>query len=138
MNKEEYKKYLKTDHWKCLKAKKYASLKYTSCQFCNTATNLDVHHINYRNIYDCKVEDLLVLCRDCHFAFHKVLKNERIFYLHMEPKKRLSILRARFLKIDTKARERKKASKKRIKNEKQVMAEIRQEQEHIRQMFKSF
>jgi len=31
---------------------------------------MDVHHVNYRDIYDVMLPDLLVLCRGCHEAKH--------------------------------------------------------------------
>lgn len=61
--------YLKSDHWKELKA-----LKLTHnpiCQRCGFKHHLDVHHVNYRNIFDVSLSDLLTLCRICHNKEHE-------------------------------------------------------------------
>lgn len=44
------------------------------CAICSSKTNLDVHHLNYRNLYDVEQSDLRVLCRRCHFLAHNLHK----------------------------------------------------------------
>lgn len=44
------------------------------CQICYTPESeavLHTHHRTYRNLGNEKPEDLIVLCEDCHFLFHR-------------------------------------------------------------------
>ncbi len=69
--------YLKSEHWKNLrKAKKRVC---PVCEICGAKRKLDVHHKNYRNIYDVLLEDLQVLCRRCHKKHHKKVNLLREF-----------------------------------------------------------
>lgn len=61
--------YLHSNHWKHLRllAIKTHGRK---CAKCPAEKKLDVHHLNYRNIFDVVVTDLQVLCRACHKLEH--------------------------------------------------------------------
>jgi 5-methylcytosine-specific restriction endonuclease McrA len=44
------------------------------CQLCNTGNiQLNVHHRSYdsRGNPDYEIDDLIVLCKDCHEIYHK-------------------------------------------------------------------
>lgn len=71
MNKEQYKEYLKTEHWKEVRIKKYKKKK-RSCAICGSFEKLEVHHLTYNNIGNEKGEDLRVLCHRCHELAHKL------------------------------------------------------------------
>ena len=62
--------YLKSDHWKALR-KLALHTHGKKCHKCSKAVRLDVHHLNYRNIFDVEVTDLQILCRPCHKAEHQ-------------------------------------------------------------------
>ena len=62
--------YLKSEHWKNLRMKKIISQ--NRCENCNTKTSLDVHHLNYKNLFDVELTDLQVLCRACHIKEHHI------------------------------------------------------------------
>jgi hypothetical protein len=63
--------YLLSDHWKDLRLRALNRCgKKQACKNCRCRKNLDVHHLNYRNIYDVTVDDLEVLCRRCHMIEH--------------------------------------------------------------------
>lgn len=69
--------YLRSEHWVNLKQEK---LKLNpQCEQCQSPEHLDVHHVNYRNLYDVTVQDLKTLCRKCHTHLH----NEQ----HKQPKR---------------------------------------------------
>ena len=58
--------YLKSPHWKELKKAKFeASGRFCQIQAagCLLLKKLDVHHLNYRNIYDVTLDDLQIACR---------------------------------------------------------------------------
>jgi hypothetical protein len=62
--------YLYSDHWKTLRKEKLEQV--SVCEKCGAINNLDVHHLNYRGLYDVTLEDLQVLCRDCHKIVHSI------------------------------------------------------------------
>lgn len=68
-----YKKYLTTPYWKFVSqlAKKKAKYK---CQLCGSESNLNTHHRTYEHKgYEINnMEDLIVLCQNCHSKFHEV------------------------------------------------------------------
>jgi len=67
---DQYLDYLKSGHWKSLRQD---ALKTTDhlCAACASAFSIDVHHLVYRNLYDCTTSDVMPLCRKCHYAVHK-------------------------------------------------------------------
>lgn len=66
--------YLKSDHWDLLRLRKLASVD-TKCKLClERSLSNDVHHLNYRNLFDVKLNDLVVLCRSCHNSVHEIIK----------------------------------------------------------------
>ena len=63
--------YLLSQHWHDLrKAKMTRDGK--KCQRCPCKKKLQVHHHEYRNIYDVTLDDLEVLCPTCHKIEHGV------------------------------------------------------------------
>lgn len=80
MTKAQYHEYLKSDHWRQLKKRKSRK----RCGICKSTENLQVHHLNYRNIYDVKNSDLLKLCDDCHSTAHVLIKSGGIQYASEE------------------------------------------------------
>lgn len=70
--KDHYNDYINSDHWENLRKYKLAKSG-RRCFNCGTAQRLHVHHINYRNLTDCTIDDLVVLCCVCHDALHAYL-----------------------------------------------------------------
>lgn len=66
----DYKVYLQTEEWKQTRsfALNRAGLR---CQMCNRATKLQVHHRTYERLGEEWLDDLTVLCGDCHKTFHE-------------------------------------------------------------------
>ncbi len=71
-----YREYLKSDHWKKLRARK----KKKSCAICGLWGPTDRHHLNYRHLFDVQKTDLRNLCRTCHDVAHQLLKSGVIIY----------------------------------------------------------
>lgn len=67
-------KYLKSEHWQNLRLEKLVEV--DACCFRCGMRDLsnDVHHVNYRKLFDVTLADLVVLCRRCHTLMHDVLK----------------------------------------------------------------
>lgn len=77
----EYHEYLKTEHWQEVKELKLQSVNY-KCQVCNSGEELNVHHRSYTNLYNEQnyLEDLTVICKECHELYHERLKKIPIRY----------------------------------------------------------
>ena len=68
---EQYLKYLQSEAWR---RKRIARLDFdhNECTICGNKRNLDVHHVNYDNIFKEDIyRDLRTLCRDCHEKIEK-------------------------------------------------------------------
>lgn len=65
-----YGDYLQTEHWKDTRTRKLIEAGY-KCQVCNSNGKLNVHHRTYENRGNEQLDDLLVLCNDCHKLFHE-------------------------------------------------------------------
>lgn len=92
LGKHHYRcEYLKSEHWKQLRLEKLNS-RNCECAKCGfkSASN-DVHHLDYKQLYDVELLDLVVLCRGCHILLHskmdewsaqmKTLKHPRPCYV---------------------------------------------------------
>lgn len=80
MNKEQYKKYLQSNHWRVIRA--WVKYKRKYCEICNSKYRLEVHHKNYDHIWheNEHPDDLMLLCDFCHDACHN-MKNRNLLYL---------------------------------------------------------
>jgi hypothetical protein len=65
-----YDLYLRSPHWKRVRN---AALEraHHRCQVCNAAGRLEVHHRTYDRRGQEQLEDVTVLCRNCHETFHR-------------------------------------------------------------------
>jgi hypothetical protein len=70
-NREQYREYLKSEHWRHRRAKAMRAAGHR-CQHCGAMVGLNVHHRNYDHLYAEEPEDLVVACRDCHERYHRV------------------------------------------------------------------
>lgn len=66
----KYLEYLKSKEWQD-KRNEVFELKGRQCQKCQSTTNLRIHHGTYANIYNEKLEELFVLCENCHDEYHR-------------------------------------------------------------------
>jgi hypothetical protein len=65
-----YEDYLLTAHWKQLRAEALGRAE-QRCQLCNSDVKpLHVHHRTYARRGHERLEDLTVLCSECHQLFH--------------------------------------------------------------------
>lgn len=60
--------YLKSDHWKQLRKEKLQLN--PICEECGSASRVEPHHLDYKNLFDVQVSDLKTLCRKCHEKAH--------------------------------------------------------------------
>lgn len=87
----EYKQYLKSNDWKTKRARKYK--KPRRCAICASTENLDVHHLNYRNLFDVLQSDLRVLCRRCHYLAHDLHKQGKIKFKSTDHNSRFILIK---------------------------------------------
>lgn len=66
-----YKEYLQTDHWQILRKTMLKRAGY-KCSLCGESKPLHVHHNTYERRGCERISDLVVLCHECHEAFHEV------------------------------------------------------------------
>ena len=72
INKMTYVQYLQSEHWKQLKDKFYHSkMGKHKCYACGKAEKLNLHHKTYRRIGHERLNDLVLLCENCHKKAHK-------------------------------------------------------------------
>jgi hypothetical protein len=75
--KQRYNQYIHSSHWKTLRRER--TLKCGGCcESCGSKSNIEGHHINYRNLTDCTVDDIVMLCEVCHVIFHQACDQLRI------------------------------------------------------------
>jgi len=80
--------YLKSEHWINLRKEKLE--KNPICEICKTGLSLDVHHKEYKGLYDVSIQDLQTLCRVCHNKEHDKIKFKQNRKKNRHQKKRFS------------------------------------------------
>lgn len=78
--------YLKSSHWEQLRTKKLSRTK-GKCAICGNAAR-DVHHLDYKSIFDVSTIDLRLLCRACHNDCHKLIKQGVLHHKWQPPETR--------------------------------------------------
>lgn len=74
MSYQLYANYINGEEWRKLRREKLIQ-RASTCELCwQPDVRNDVHHVWYRNLYDCSTGDLRVLCRQCHDLVHRMLK----------------------------------------------------------------
>lgn len=71
ISKREYNEYLKSDHWRLLRHSVLSQR--SSCERCKNRPPTQVHHLEYKNLFDVTSNDLVALCSDCHTRIHMAL-----------------------------------------------------------------
>lgn len=90
---ESYSRYLKSDHWSDLKAKKLANSD-KRCGICASTDKIDCHHLIYKNLIDVQTSDLRWLCRRCHFLAHELIDKGLIRFKSTNSNSRLIITKS--------------------------------------------
>jgi len=65
----DYSDYLKTEHWQEVRQRALKIGKH-KCALCSSTEKLNVHHNTYENFGNEQIEDLTVLCHNCHSKYH--------------------------------------------------------------------
>ena len=64
-----------------------------TCSICASTKNIDIHHLNYKNLYDVDGTDLRRLCRRCHLLTHKLFKEGKIVFKSSNHNSRFVIIK---------------------------------------------
>jgi hypothetical protein len=64
-----YKNYLNSRHWKLYK-EKYINIYRKECAVCKSKVKLNFHHKTYENVGNESLDDVVILCRECHEKVH--------------------------------------------------------------------
>lgn len=65
-----YQQYLGTNHWQIVR-KHALEAAGNRCQICNSTRRLQVHHRTYDRRGNEALDDVIVLCSECHRLFHE-------------------------------------------------------------------
>lgn len=60
-----YELYLKSEKWKRIRIRKFKQVG-RKCEKCGSKKGLQCHHLNYERLGKEKLNDLQILCTDCH------------------------------------------------------------------------
>lgn len=71
MSSSEYQEYLKSKHWRAFREYVFTMLG-RKCQLCRSTENVSVHHNMYTNLHRETLDDVAVLCDDCHAKHHDI------------------------------------------------------------------
>lgn len=85
---QKYREYLKSPQWKALKEKALERSKVNAksnnihgvCEKCGYEpwrAILQLHHKSYKNIYHETLDDVVLICPQCHKREHKLLKEQQ-------------------------------------------------------------
>lgn len=68
--KQLYQEYINSKEWK-LKRDEFKERFGNQCAMCDSGKNLAIHHLNYDNVGNETINDVVCLCKGCHFDAHK-------------------------------------------------------------------
>ncbi len=71
LRQKKYHKYLLSDEWAQIKIDLF-EVRGRKCERCGSKSNIQVHHLTYKNIFNEEPEDLEVVCRKCHKLEHGI------------------------------------------------------------------
>jgi hypothetical protein len=78
LNYSNYKSYLESKHWQDLRKRFYKSKLVKKidnkivCYSCQETKPLSLHHKTYKRMGKEKLNDLVLLCQNCHYLAHKI------------------------------------------------------------------
>lgn len=84
---DTYQQYLETRHWQQFRKKVFKKpevqrllKKYNHfvCQFCEKERRLNVHHVTYIRLGHERLQDVYLICEDCHAQIHKLAEKLKI------------------------------------------------------------
>jgi 5-methylcytosine-specific restriction endonuclease McrA len=87
-----YRDFLKSNHWRMTRSRYWKSKLPKVCGCCGTSDKpLELHHKTYKRIGMERLNDLILLCRECHQGTHDVHSennNKNLWSSHKKFKKK--------------------------------------------------
>jgi len=80
-----YDKYIASEDWQ-LKRKFAIQLADYKCETCEKRGYLEVHHSNYKCLYQERFDDVYVLCKECHPEEDDIRRRSAAYETYMEKK----------------------------------------------------
>ena len=79
---EQYDNYLATPHWRAFRQQAFAeqrkTLGHNRCNRCSkSAVTLHVHHLTYERLGKELIQDVEIICPDCHHKEHETSADRR-------------------------------------------------------------
>lgn len=75
-----YKKYMCSDEWRS-KCEEVFSIRGRRCEACGSQKSIEVHHKTYGNLGYEPLDDLSVVCKNCHKKIHKLAKKTKDIWI---------------------------------------------------------
>ena len=82
---KSYEQYIQSEEWQASRKLILERDDY-QCTMCGSNKTLQIHHITYENLYHENMNDLIVLCADCHTETHRNTTSETTIFT---PKRKL-------------------------------------------------
>lgn len=80
-----YERYIKSAEWQAVRRMALDHFK-RKCFLCESVFDLEVHHLNYKNFGFESIEDVVVLCANCHAREHAKPKTKKLRkHIHWTP-----------------------------------------------------
>ncbi len=67
---DSYVAYLRTEHWRMVR-ERTLTLDGYACRLCKCPYGLQAHHNTYKTLGNEQPLDVITICNECHFVFHK-------------------------------------------------------------------
>lgn len=83
---KRYDKYIKSPEWRAVRRMALEHFRY-KCFLCCSGLDLEVHHLNYGTFGCESIEDVIVLCANCHAAEHAKKSGRIRKHIHWTPNK---------------------------------------------------
>jgi len=74
MHSRQYREYMHSEAWRRRRLVKLEAVKHR-CEYCGERGRLSVHHLTYERLGCEYSDDLIVLCKPCHWVADEMRKN---------------------------------------------------------------
>ena len=74
MHSKKYRNYMHSNAWQQRRLAKLEAANWR-CEYCGETDRLSVHHLTYERLGHEQTDDLIVLCKSCHWIANEMRKN---------------------------------------------------------------
>lgn len=87
----DYRTYLDSDDWLVFRESVLAAYDHTCCECCSSLGVLQVHHLHYHTLGWEDIDDVVVLCRDCHAVADRIRQIATTARRHLDRGARVAV-----------------------------------------------